>query len=106
MLAALLCLVGGFAALCLAMERHHEEALAAAPTPARQRGLRGLALLLGLASLAGPWPRSDYGIAWTEWVALLSLAGLVAVALATWRPSWLPAVGGLAALAGLAGLFF
>lgn len=85
----LLCCLAAFAALCLAMERHHQDALGQTPSPAWRRGLRALALLAFAFSWLTVWPRPDSGIAWTEWGAQLTLAALAVVALATWRPLWL-----------------
>jgi hypothetical protein len=97
----LLCSLAAFALLCLAMERHHEDALGEALSLRRRRGLRGLALLAFVLSWLTVWPRPDPGIAWTEWAAQLSLAGLAVVALATWRPAWLLPVALLGGTAGL-----
>jgi Protein of unknown function (DUF3325) len=97
----LLCSLAAFALLCLAMERHHEEALGEALTRRRRRWLRGLAVLAFLFSCQSVWPRADPGIAWTEWLAQMSLAGLAVVALATWRPGWLAPAALLCGLAGL-----
>lgn len=85
MLHQLLCCLAAFVALCLAMERHHEDAL----SPRWRLGLRGLALLAFGLSWLTVWPRPDTGIAWTEWAAQLTLAAFAVVALATWRPLWL-----------------
>ncbi|MCX2863247.1 DUF3325 domain-containing protein [Paucibacter sp. PLA-PC-4] len=85
----LLCSLAGFAALCLAMERHHQDALGHAPSPAWRRGLRVLALLAFALSWLTVWTRPDAGIAWAEWGAQLTLAALAVVALATWWPLWL-----------------
>jgi Protein of unknown function (DUF3325) len=98
MLACSLC---AFALLCLAMERHHEQALGQPLGSQRRRWLRGLAALALVFSWLTVWPRADPGIAWTEWGAQLSLAGLVVVALATWRPAWLPLLALLGAAGGL-----
>lgn len=87
-----LCSLAGFAALCLAMERHHQDALGQAPSPARRRGLHVLALLAFAFSWLTVWPRPDTGIAWAEWGAQLTLAAMAVVALATWRPPWLAPV--------------
>lgn len=87
-----LCSLLGFALLCLAMERHHEDALGRAPNRRRQQGLRALALLAGLASTWTLWGRADWGLAWAGWSAQLSLGAVAVVALATWRANWLPAV--------------
>ena len=87
----MLCSFTAFAALCLAMERHHEDALAHAPSARRVRRLRVVA---GLAFLASWWtvlPRVDYGIAWTMWTFQLTAGGFAVVALATWWPRRLPA---------------
>lgn len=97
----LFCLAA-FAALCLAQERHHEEACGRLPGPARQRGLWALAWLAGLASLPAVLARPDSGIAWAAWVAQLTPAALVVAGLATWRPRVLPVLLGGAAVLALA----
>lgn len=86
-----LCSLLGFALLCLAMDRHHEDAFGWAPSRRRQQGLRALAVLAGLASTWTLWGRADWGLAWAGWSAQLSLGALPVVALATWRARWLPA---------------
>lgn len=86
-----LCSLLGFALLCLAMDRHHEDAFGRAPSRRRQQGLRALAVLVGLASTWSLWGRADWGLAWAAWSAQLSLGALSVVALATWRARWLPA---------------
>lgn len=102
-----LCSLLGFALLCLAMERHHLDALGRAPSLRRQQGLRALALLAGLASTWTLWGRVDWGLAWAGWSAQLSLGAVAVVALATWRANWLPALclaaAAVAALLSLAG---
>ncbi|MFY8116916.1 MAG: DUF3325 domain-containing protein [Roseateles sp.] len=96
-----LCSLLGFALLCLAMERHHEDALGRTPSRRRQQGLRALALLAGLASTWSLWGRADWGLAWAGWGAQLSLGAVAVVALATWRARWLPAAGLAAAAAAV-----
>lgn len=91
MLHPMFCLLAAFALLCLAMERHHEEALGQAPSPRRQRALRGLAVLALLASAWALPARADWGLAWAAWFAQLSPAALFATLLATWWPRYLPA---------------
>ncbi|QPF73516.1 DUF3325 domain-containing protein [Roseateles sp. DAIF2] len=85
----ILCSLVAFALLCLAMERHHEDALGQAPSLRRRRALRGLALLAFVASTWTLSARPDWGVAWAEWTAQLSLAAFAVVALATWRPAWM-----------------
>lgn len=87
----MLCSFAAFSALCLAMERHHEDALDEAPSLRRVRRLRVAA---GIAFLASWWtvlPRADYGIAWTMWTLQLSAGAAAAVVLITWWPKRLPA---------------
>ncbi|MBD9414465.1 DUF3325 domain-containing protein [Pseudomonas sp. PDM16] len=93
------------AALCLAMSRHHKVLLSGSPTPARQRGLRGLAVLgLGFG-LALCWVARGGEIGAVLWLCLVMLAGLLLVALLAWRERWvlplaavLPVAGGVTAL--------
>lgn len=99
----LLCCQAAFAALCLGQERHHEAASArlGSLSPQRQRVLRGLALFGFMLSWLGVMGRADSGIACVQWVAQLTLAALVVVALATWRPRTLPLFAGVSAAAAL-----
>lgn len=93
-------------ALSLAMARHHQTLLQGAPSAARQRLLRGLALVglilglwLSIGQLGGE-------IGAVSWLCLLMLAGLLLVALLAWRARWvLPLAGLLPAAGGLTLLF-
>ncbi|MDH0862935.1 DUF3325 domain-containing protein [Mitsuaria sp. GD03876] len=87
----MLCSFAAFAALCLATERHHEEALEHMPSPRRVRRLRTVALVAFLASWWTVIPRLDHGVAWAMWTAQLSVGAFTVVALATWWPRRLPA---------------
>ncbi|WP_343632410.1 DUF3325 domain-containing protein [Roseateles sp.] len=87
----MLCSFAAFAALCLAMERHHEDALEAEPSARRVRRLRVAAAVAFLASWWTVIPRSDYGIAWTMWTVQLTAGAVAVVALITWWPKRLPA---------------
>lgn len=92
-------------ALSLAMARHHKALLQGAPSLARQRVLRALALVgLGLGLLLCS-ERLGGEIGAVVWLCLLMLAGLQLVGLLAWRARWvlplaglLPAAGGLALL--------
>ncbi|WP_079226575.1 DUF3325 domain-containing protein [Pseudomonas putida] len=65
----------GFAALCLAMEKHFSELLKRKPGPAQLRGLRigGWLLLMLSLVLAVHWRGWAHGL--VEWIALL-MAGV------------------------------
>ncbi|WP_423596893.1 DUF3325 domain-containing protein [Roseateles sp. MS654] len=88
----MLCSFAAFAALCLAMERHHEEALDHAPSPGRTKRLRVAAVIAIVASWWTVIPRADHGIAWAMWTAQLSVCAMAVVLLATWWPRRLPAI--------------
>ncbi|WP_343635443.1 DUF3325 domain-containing protein [Roseateles sp.] len=87
----LLCSFTAFAALCLAMERHHEEALDHAPSPRRVKRLRAVAVAAFIVSWWTVLPRPDPGIAWTMWTAQLTAGAIAVAVLATWWPRRLPA---------------
>lgn len=87
-------------ALCLAMSRHHKLLLEGAPSTARQRLLRvlaviglGLALALCMDSLGGE-------IGGVVWLCQLMLAGLLLVTLLAWRARWVFPVAALLPVAG------
>ncbi|MCZ8074503.1 MAG: DUF3325 domain-containing protein [Paucibacter sp.] len=101
MLHQLLCCQVAFTALCLAMDRHHEDAMERPLEPCRRRWLRALALLAFALSWVTVWPRTDVGIAWVEWVAQLTLAAVSVVALTTWRPRWMARIATVSATAAL-----
>jgi len=103
MSAAAFCLAyAGFSALCLAMDRHHEDVFDRALPRGRRLWLRALGwlgLVLSLAACATAWGWS-YGI--VEWVGILSLAGLLLIWLLAYRPrAALAAAGACAAAAPL-----
>lgn len=87
----MLCSFAAFAALCLAMERHHEDALDGEPSGRRVRRLRVAAVAAFVASWWTVMPRADYGIAWTMWTVQLTAGAVAVVALITWWPRRLPA---------------
>lgn len=92
-------------ALSLAMSRHHRVLFPGAPSPARQRLLRGSALAALVAGLALCWAARGGEIGAVLWLGQLMLAGLLLVALLAWRERWvlpmaavLPLAGGVSAL--------
>lgn len=97
----MLCSFAAFAALCLAMERHHEDALDEAPSARRVRRLRTVAVVAFIASWWTVIPRTDVGIAWVMWTVQLTAGATAVVALATWWPRRLPAAAIAVGAAGV-----
>ena len=79
-------LLGGFAALALAMPRHHEALFGGEPGARRQRRLRGLALRLLVASLACVGQANAPALALVQAGVLASAAALLVAAVLTWWP--------------------
>lgn len=100
MTVAAFCLVyAGFSALCLAMDRHYEDVFQRALSRRLRLMLRVAgwsALALALCLSAGVWGWT-YGL--TEWVGMLSIAGLLLIWILTYQPQFALALGGLCALA-------
>jgi hypothetical protein len=76
----------GFAALCLAMDRHYEDLFDRSITrrhrvPLRWFGTLALTLSLWAAAQAYGW---SYGV--IEWIGMLALAGLALIWILTYRP--------------------
>lgn len=95
-------------ALSMAMSRHHKALFTVAASPARQRLLRLLRPLAGLAlglALAACWWAEGGEIGAVLWLCQLMLAGLLLVALLAWRARWvLPLAAMLPLAAGLGAL--
>ena len=94
----LACAHAGFVALCLAMERHHEQALGQRRIPpGRQRLLAGGGWLLLAASLVPVVATLGWGLGTVAWCGLLTAAALPVVVVLSWRPRWVmgTAVAGL-----------
>lgn len=103
-IAALLLAHAGFAALALAMDRHHRAMWV--KTRGCPRQLRPilttagtLALAASLAAALRAWPPANGAVAW---FGLLTVAALALVLLLTYRPRFALAVGVTAAALGLA----
>ena len=88
MLAAGLLSYAGFSALCLAMERHHQEMLGRRPSPSRKVQLRVagwalLALSLWVSVLSAGW-----AMGLVRWTAVLMGSAVFLVWLLPYRPRW------------------
>lgn len=92
--------LAAWAALALAMDRHHETVLARALPPGRGHRLRWLAGGLLVAALAHAVAMQGLSFGPLLWGASVVTSGLVAVLLLTWWPERLPALAALAWLAG------
>lgn len=89
----------GFAALCLAMDRHFETLFERAIAPRARLVLRcagwaALALSLVAAEAVYGW---SYGV--TEWVGMLAIAGLLLIWILTYQPRLALGLGAGCALA-------
>jgi hypothetical protein len=92
----------GFVALCLAMQRHHEQVLGQRRIPpARRRCLAAGGWALLAASLAPPVQAAGWGLGLVVWTGLLTAAALPIVVLLAYRPRWVMATAGVAVLGGL-----
>jgi len=95
----------GFVALCLAMQRHHEQVLGHRRIPPGRQGmLAGGGWLLLAASLAPPVLDSGWGLGLVVWTGLLTAAALPVVLMLTYRPRWVMATATLAVLGGAVSL--
>lgn len=99
MLLALLLCYGGFAALCLSMDRHYADLLGRKPSPRRRQGLKfGGWLLLGV-SLWAAVAAMGWGLGLVEWFAVLMFSALLLVLLLPYRPRLALSVAALGLLA-------
>jgi hypothetical protein len=86
MLLALLLCYGGFAALCLSMDRHHVDLLGRKPSARRRRNMRLGGWLLLALSLWAAVSATDWGLGLVEWFAVLMSSALLLVLLLPYRP--------------------
>ncbi|MGE8145621.1 DUF3325 domain-containing protein [Pseudomonas frederiksbergensis] len=96
MLLALLLCYGGFAALCLSMDRHHADLLGRKPSAKRRRNMKLGGWLLLALSLWAAVSATGWGLGLVEWFAVLMLSALMLVLLLPYRPRlalWLAALG-------------
>ncbi|MDF3937189.1 DUF3325 domain-containing protein [Pseudomonas citronellolis] len=94
------------AAACLGLARHHRELFGAAPSPARVRLLRGVALVDGALALAYCIHLLGVEHGLIYWACLLMLAAAALVALLAWLPRLaLPVAAGVPLLGGLVAVF-
>ncbi|MGF6129428.1 hypothetical protein QF019_004656 [Pseudomonas frederiksbergensis] len=96
MLLALLLCYGGFAALCLSMDRHHADLLGRKPSAKRRRNMKLGGWLLLALSLWAAVSATGWGRGLVEWFAVLMLSALMLVLLLPYRPRlalWLAALG-------------
>jgi len=85
LLVALLCYIG-FTALCLSMNRHHDDLLGASLSSTRGRALRGVGwALLGL-SLWVALSSQTLGLALVQWSAALMASAVLWVFMMSYRP--------------------
>ena len=101
MLAAGLLSYAGFSALCLAMERHHQDMLGRRPSPSRKVQLRVagwalLALSLWVSVLSAGW-----AMGLVRWTAVLMGSAVFLVWLLPYRPRWALVLAAACLLLGL-----
>ncbi|WP_028696564.1 DUF3325 domain-containing protein [Pseudomonas cremoricolorata] len=90
----------GFAALCLAMEKHFKELLKHSPRGVHLRSLRwaGWALLLASLVLAVHLRGWAHGL--VEWIALLMAGVTLWVFMLPYRPRWLLGLAAVSVVLG------
>ncbi|HGA2318705.1 TPA: DUF3325 domain-containing protein [Pseudomonas putida] len=100
MLSIALIVFAGFAALCLAMEKHFGELLECKPSPGQLRVLRigGWLLLVLSLVLAVHWRGWAHGL--VEWVALLMAGGTLWVFGLPYQPRLLLGLAALSLVLG------
>lgn len=86
MLLALLLCYGGFAALCLSMDRHHADLLGRKPSAKRRRHMKLGGWLLLALSLWAAVSATGWGLGLVEWFAVLMFSALLLVLLLPYRP--------------------
>lgn len=99
MLLALLLCYGGFAALCLSMDRHHVDLLGRKPSTRRRHLMRLGGWLLLALSLWAAVSATGWGLGLVEWFAVLMMSALVLVLLLPYRPRLALALATLGLLA-------
>lgn len=97
----------GFAALCLAMDRHHEQVFGRRGIPSwLRRMLTVVGYLLLAAALAPLAGAEGWGMALLIWLGLLTASAIFLALLLCYRPRAVPILsGGLLLVAGIATLF-
>ncbi|QRF61723.1 DUF3325 family protein [Variovorax paradoxus] len=97
-LAAFAAALGGFIALSLAMDRHHEDAFGRGRSPGRwRRPLQGAGSALLLLSLAACLAAQGAVIGWVLWFGALTAAALCTVLVASYAAKHAAAIGVAAA---------
>jgi len=97
-LAAFAAALGGFIALSLAMDRHHEDAFGRGRSPGRwRRPLQGAGSALLLLSLAACLAAQGAVIGWVLWFGSLTAAALCTVLVAGYAAKRAAAIGVAAA---------
>lgn len=101
--AAFAAALGGFLALGLAMDRHHEDAYGRGSLPGRGRPwLRGAGTVLLLLSLAASLALQDGAQGWVLWFGVLTAAALAVAGAFTYLPARAFGIGACAASLALA----
>ncbi|SEI71522.1 Protein of unknown function [Sphingomonas sp. OV641] len=100
-LATLLFAFAGFAALCLAMDKHQPDLIGHRLAATNVRGLRVAALAALAAAYASAAAVSGWRFGVVEWVGAIMIAALGLTLLLPYRPRWIVrlAIGG-----GIAGV--
>lgn len=91
----------GFGALCLGVDRHHEQILGHKPNVRRRHLLRLLGWLLLACAIAPAVKQLGPSIGLALWAAALTLAATTQVLLLSYRPSAIPPLSIVAPLLAL-----
>lgn len=100
MLAAGLLSYAGFSALCLAMERHHQDLLGHKPSSQRRMQWRVAGWVLLAVSLWVCVATSGWSMGLVRWTAVLMGSAVLLVWLLPYQPRWALALAGAGLLLG------
>jgi len=100
MLAAGMLSYAGFSALCLAMERHHQQMLGNTPSAGRKVQLRMAGWALLGFSLWASVMSAGWAMGLVRWTAVLMGSAVLLVWLLPYRPRWALALAGVGVLLG------
>ncbi|HSX69616.1 MAG TPA: DUF3325 domain-containing protein [Pseudomonas sp.] len=91
----------GFGAICLGLDRHHEQVFGRKPQTRRRQLLRALGWLLLACAVAPAIARLGPSIGIALWASALTLAAAAQVLLLSYRPRAIPSLSLLAPLLAL-----
>lgn len=100
-LATLLFAFAGFAALCLAMDKHQPELIGHRLAATNARWLRGTATAVLAAAYASAAAISGWRFGAVEWVGAIMIAALALTLFLPYRPQWIVRMAIAGCIAGL-----